>query len=42
MVDITQERCPCRIDCNIPLFSFSPQSSSMQHPRATNLTKVSD
>ena len=30
------------IDCNIPLFSFSPKSSSRQHPRATNLTKVSD
>ena len=30
------------IDCNIPLFSFSPKSSSMQHPRATNLTQVSD
>ena len=30
------------IDCPIPLFSFSPQSSSMQHPRATNRPQVSD
>ena len=30
------------IDCNIPLFSFSPRSSTMPQALATNLTKASD
>ena len=30
------------IDCNIPLFSFSPRSSSMPQALATSLTNASD
>src|SRR4030095_16080493 len=30
------------IDCKIPRFSFSPNSSLMPHTRATSLTKASD